>query len=80
AGRISASQSGQNVFATKLPGLGLRITVIYDKPGATHKEWILPFTASLDDKAWENLTTDDIKLRLEAVKTGTITSGILTFT
>lgn len=79
-GRISLSQSGHNTYATSLPGLGLRITVIYDKPGATHREWALPFNAPVGDVTQKNLTTDDIKLRLEAVKTGAITNGTLAIT
>lgn len=76
-GRISARQSGFNTFATSLPGLGLRITVIYDKAGRPHKEWVLPFTAPVADLTRAGLTTDDVRLRLEMVKTGTLESGML---
>lgn len=78
-GRITASQDGLNTFATPLSGLGLRLTVIYDKPGATRKEWVLPFSVPVADVTQAALTTDDIKLRFEAVKTGTIQSGTLNF-
>ncbi|ELY2645252.1 fimbrial protein [Cronobacter sakazakii] len=67
-------------YATALPGLGIRITMIYDKPGSAHREWILPFSAQTRDLSNKTITSDDIKLRLEAIKTGTITSGgILSF-
>ncbi|WNN48397.1 fimbrial protein [Siccibacter colletis] len=76
-GRISARQSGFNTFATTLPGLGLRITVIYDKAGRPRKEWVLPFTALVRDLTQAALTTDDIRLRFEMVKTGRLESGML---
>ena len=74
-GRISSAQRGKNIWATSLPGLGVRITVIYDKPGMPHKEWLLPFNAVLDDVTQKELTTEDIKLRFEAIKTGPIEGG-----
>lgn len=76
-GRISSAQSGKNIWATALPGLGVRITVIYDKPGMAYKEWQLPFNATLDEVMQKGLTTDDIKLRFEAIKTGQIEGGTL---
>ncbi|CCJ86912.1 protein [Cronobacter dublinensis 582] len=76
-GRISARQSGFNTFATSLPGLGVRITVIYDKAGRPRKEWTLPFSVPVVDLARAALTTDDIRLRLELVKTGALESGTL---
>ncbi len=78
-GRITARQNGFNTFATPLPGIGLRLTVIYDKPGATRKEWVLPFNVPVTDFTQTALTTDDIKLRFEAVKTGPVQSGTLNF-
>ena len=78
SGRISSKQSGFNTFETALPGLGIRVTAIYDKAGQPHKEWILPFTAPLTNIATAGITTDDLKLRFETVKTGTIKSGMYT--
>ncbi|WP_313081322.1 fimbrial protein [Atlantibacter sp.] len=75
SGRIAASQQGSGVFATALPGLGLRITVIFDKPGQAKKEWVLPFNAPMANISNAVVSTDDIKLRLEAIKTGVIQSG-----
>nr|WP_312983289.1 fimbrial protein [Atlantibacter sp.] len=75
SGRISASQQGAGVFATALPGLGLRITVIFDKPGQPRKEWVLPFSSPMTDLSKAVVSTDDIKLRFEAIKTGIIQSG-----
>ena len=71
-GRMGTSQNGDNTYATSLPGVGLRITVIYDKAGAGRKEWILPFSQSLADITHEPLKTDDIKLKIDIVKTGQI--------
>lgn len=76
-GRMTARQTGFNTFATALPGLGLRLTVIYDKPGATRKEWVLPFSAPVADLSPAAITTDDLTLRFEAVKTGAMQSGTL---
>ncbi|EPN9528782.1 fimbrial protein [Cronobacter malonaticus] len=79
-GKIPGQQSGQDTYATSLPGLGVRITLVYDKSGSAHKEWILPFSAQTQDISHSPITSDDIKLRLEVIKTGTITqSGVLTF-
>ncbi|ELY4221243.1 fimbrial protein [Cronobacter sakazakii] len=79
-GKMPGRQNGQDTYATALPGLGIRITMIYDKPGSAHREWILPFSAQTRDLSNKTITSDDIKLRLEAIKTGTITSGgILSF-
>lgn len=78
-GRITTSQDGLNTFATSLSGLGLRITVIYDKPGTAHQEWVLPFSTPITGLSSAGLTTDDFKLRFEAVKTGEIESGTLNF-
>lgn len=77
SGRVTASRSGFNTFSTTLAGLGLRLTVIYDKPGATRKEWVLPFSTPIADLSHDAISTDDIKLRIEAVKTGEIQSGTL---
>ena len=76
-GRITARQSGFNTFATSLPGLGLRVTIIYEKAGRPRKEWVMPFTAPVVDLTRTALTTDDIRLRLEMVKTGALESGTL---
>lgn len=74
-GKLPSRQSGQNTYATALAGLGIRITVIYDKSGFAHKEWVLPFSAPLRDLSDKTITSDDIKIRFEAVKTGTISGG-----
>lgn len=76
-GHITARQSGFNTFATSLPGLGLRVTIIYEKAGRPRKEWVMPFTAPVVDLTRAALTTDDIRLRLEMVKTGALESGML---
>ena len=74
-GRINSAQVGNNIFTTPLPGVGLRLTIIYDKSGMAHKEWILPFTASIKDSSKGPISTDDIKLRIEIIKTGIIKGG-----
>ncbi|EKY3118313.1 fimbrial protein [Cronobacter turicensis] len=74
-GKMPSRQSGQDTYATPLPGVGVRITLIYEKAGFAHKEWVLPFstpTANLSDKT---ITSDDLKIRFEAIKTGPITGG-----
>lgn len=78
-GRITARQSGFNTFETSLPGIGIRLTVIFDKAGKTRREWILPFSAPLTEMSTTGITTEDIRIRLEAVKTGQIQSGNLYF-
>lgn len=77
-GRISSRQRGLNTYDTVLPGLGIRVTAIYDKAGQPHKEWILPFTTPLTTLATAGINTDDIRLRFETVKTGAIKSGTYT--
>lgn len=74
-GKMPGQQSGQNTYATSLPGLGIRITLIYDKPGSPHREWVLPFSAQTQDISHKSITSDDIKLRLEVIKTGPIAQG-----
>ncbi|WP_336284377.1 fimbrial protein [Citrobacter arsenatis] len=69
---ITGSHSGNNIIATALPGLGLRITVILNKAGLPHKEWELPFNISLNHVQSQALTTDDFRIRIEAIKTGEI--------
>lgn len=78
SGRMNSPQSGNNIFSTALPGIGLRITLISNKPGTPRKEWVFPFTASLSEVSQTPFTTDDIKFRLELVKTGIIQGGTLT--
>ncbi|EKM6458177.1 fimbrial protein [Cronobacter dublinensis] len=80
AGRIPGAQSGKNIYATTVNGLGVRITAIYAKPGAGKKEWAFPFTASGMDLSDKTVSTDDISLRLEVIKTGAVTpSGNMDF-
>lgn len=79
SGRIPTSQTGKGTYATAVPGLGIRVTVIYDKPGAPHEEWVVPFSTRPQAFGNKNVTTDDIKIRFEAIKTGNIhQSGIVT--
>lgn len=73
-GRMTSSQSGSGIFSTPVAGLGLRVTLIFDKANRPHKEWVLPFHNPVTDLTNESITTDDIKLRLEAIKTGIIKS------
>lgn len=75
SGRMAAHQSGKNVYDTSLPGVGLRFTVIIDKPGIARKEWVLPFAAAPFEEARGSLSTDDLKLRIEVIKTGIIQGG-----
>lgn len=77
-GRMNTAQSGNNIFRTSLPGVGLRITVIYDKPGMAKKEWVLPFNTSFTDLSKKAVNNDDIKLRIEVIKTGIIQGGTST--
>lgn len=75
SGKIPPQQSGQDTYATLLPGLGIRITLIYDKAGSPHREWVLPFSAPTQDISHSPIMSDDIKLRLELIKTGEIAQG-----
>lgn len=77
-GRMSTAQSGNHVFSTSLPGIGLRMTVIDDQPGRAKKEWILPFNTPFSTVADRPVSTDDIKLRIEVIKTGIIQGGTMT--
>lgn len=76
-GRMNTTQSGKNVFSTALPGVGLRVTVIFNKPGMARKEWVLPFNTSFSNVAKDPVSTDDIKLRIELIKTGIIRGGTI---
>ncbi|BET41758.1 fimbrial protein [Atlantibacter hermannii] len=79
-GRIPGAQSGKNIYATTVNGLGVRITAIYAKPGGGKKEWVFPFNASGIDLSDKTVSTDDISLRLEIIKTGAVTpSGNMDF-
>lgn len=80
AGRISASQRGQDIYSTTIPGIGVRITVIFDKAGAVRREWSLPFNVTLAEFPADDLTSDDIRFRLEIIKTGDVAGGIQSFT
>lgn len=75
AGRMTSTPSGSGIFTTPFVGLGLRITLIFDKPNHPHKEWVLPFSSPVSDLTTDAITTDDIKIRLEAIKTGIIKGG-----
>ncbi len=75
SGKMPTQQKGQDTYATALPGLGIRVTLIYDKPGSAHKEWVLPFSTQTRDLSNKTITSDDVKLRFEAIKTGAITQG-----
>lgn len=74
-GKMPTQQKGQDTYATNLPGLGIRITLIYDKAGSAYKEWVLPFSTQTRDLSDKTITSDDVKLRVEAIKTGVITQG-----
>lgn len=74
-GRISTSQRGQNIYDTEIPGLGIRITVIYDKPGVAHQEWVLPFSETLNNITHQPVSTEDISFRIEVIKTGDFTQS-----
>ncbi|CCJ90525.1 Fimbrial protein [Cronobacter turicensis 564] len=75
SGKMPTQQQGQDTYATTLPGLGVRVTLIYDKPGSAHKEWVLPFSTPTQNLSDKTITSDDVKLRFEAIKTGAITQG-----
>jgi len=75
AGRMTSAQSGAGIFTTPYAGLGIRITLIFDKANRPHKEWILPFNNPVTDLTYDAITTDDIKLRIEAIKTGPLKGG-----
>lgn len=77
-GRMNMAQSGNNILSTSLPGVGVRITVVYDKPGMARKEWVLPFATPVSEVSTQTVTTDDIKFRIEVIKTGIIQGGTLT--
>ncbi|MDK9355397.1 fimbrial protein [Lelliottia wanjuensis] len=77
-GRMSTAQSGDHIYSTSLPGVGVRITVIYDQPARAKKEWVLPFNTPFSEVPTHPLSTDDIKLRIEAIKTGIIQGGTMT--
>lgn len=74
-GRTSTQQSGSGVFNTTAPGIGLRLTLIFNKPNRPHREWVFPFHNAAADLTNDVITMDDIKLRLEIVKTGIIKGG-----
>lgn len=74
-GRMNTAQSGKDIFSTALPGIGLRITAIFDKPGMAKKEWVLPFNTSFSEVSENPVSTDDIKFRIEVIKTGIIQGG-----
>jgi type 1 fimbria pilin len=74
-GRMNTMPAGKNIFSTAIPGVGLRITVIYDKPGAARQEWVLPFNTLLNENTQTVVNTDEINIRLEVVKTGAISGG-----
>lgn len=76
-GRMNTAQSGKNIYSTALPGVGLRITVIYDKPGMAKKVWVLPFNTSFSEVSNDPVSTDDIKFRIEVIKTGVIQGGAI---
>ncbi|MEE9682557.1 fimbrial protein [Lelliottia amnigena] len=75
AGRMISGQSGSGIFTTSTDGLGLRVTLIFDKPNHPRREWVLPFQNPISDLTNDSITTDDIKLRFEAIKTSIIKSG-----
>jgi len=77
SGRMTTTQSGSGVFTTSTEGLGLRATLVFDKANHPHKEWVLPFNEPITDLASDAITTDDIKLRFEAIKTGMIKGGTM---
>ncbi|WP_313109477.1 fimbrial protein [Atlantibacter sp.] len=74
-GRIPSAQSGKNIFNTNIDGLGLRITVMYHTSDGAQKSWTLPFDATVLDLNNKTISTDDISLRLEVIKTGTVNTS-----
>ncbi|MBE4895983.1 MULTISPECIES: fimbrial protein [Enterobacter cloacae complex] len=79
-GRLPDVKSGNNVFKTRVDGVGIRITVVFSKKGVVHKELFIPFAISLGQYANKQIKTDDISIRLELVKIGNVeTQGVETF-
>lgn len=73
--KLSAPQIGKDIYATALPGIGIKLTVIYDNPGDAHQEWTPPFNLQLQNISNKEISTDNIRFRLEIVKTGEIGAG-----
>lgn len=70
SGKLNSAQQGQNTFATSIPGIGIRIKLIYAAPGAARREWMLPFNVSATSLNSKQINTDNISLRIELIKTG----------
>lgn len=78
-GLLPETKTGNNVFNTHVDGVGIRVTIVLSKKGVIHEEFALPFTLSLGQYAGKQIKTDDIRIRLELIKTGDIkTHGVET--
>ncbi|UTJ47157.1 fimbrial protein [Atlantibacter subterranea] len=70
SGKLKNNQQGQNTYATSIPGIGIRVKLIYAAPGAARREWMLPFNVSVASLNSKNINTDTLSLRIELIKTG----------
>lgn len=68
SGKIASSEVGSNIYATNIEGVGIRLTLIIDKPGVGHREWLIPFRFNINSFSKEKITTQNIKIRVELIK------------
>ncbi|MBE4916919.1 fimbrial protein, partial [Enterobacter cloacae complex sp. P4RS] len=68
AGRLTTTQTSNHVFSTRVDGIGIRLTLIFDKAGVGHREWTIPFNVDLTSISNKKITTNDFKVRIELLK------------
>jgi minor fimbrial subunit len=71
-GNMTGSMTGNNVFPTSVPGIGIRISLLVRQHGSHSPLSALPVSEqfALDEKS--DLTSDDVFIKTELVKTGPI--------
>ncbi|MDY1035418.1 fimbrial protein [Lelliottia sp. CFBP8978] len=79
-GNMTGSMTGDHVYPTTVPGIGIRLSVVIGKKGNHTSLMSLPFTQQYGLKEISELTSDNVFIKTELVKTGAIsTSGRISY-
>lgn len=74
AGKVSGTETGANAYATSIPGIGLRVSYLLKSRSYSSEKEMLPEIESVHIGNNEILSSKNVILKLELIKTATIPS------
>ncbi|WP_426763091.1 fimbrial protein [Hafnia paralvei] len=74
AGRVSGAETGANTYATSIPGIGLRVSYLLKSRSYSSEKKMLPGIESFHIGSNELLSSKNIILKIELIKTATVPS------